>query len=82
VLDRGREPYADALAAAAADLRWSRVAEPLLRLIEAPGPSASLGARAGRPRPRSAGLRARDAGYIVARTALNAAGRRDWPRVR
>ncbi len=82
VLDRGREPYADALAAAAADLRWSRVAEPLIRLIEAPGPSASLGARAGRPRPRSAGLRARDAAYLVARTALNAAGRRDWPRVR
>jgi glycosyltransferase involved in cell wall biosynthesis len=82
VLDRGRGAYADALAAAAADLRWSRVAAPLVRLIEVPGPSASLGARAGRTRPRSVGLRARDAAYVVAKAALNAAGREDWPRVR
>ncbi|HYH88240.1 MAG TPA: glycosyltransferase [Solirubrobacteraceae bacterium] len=82
VLDRGREHYAGALAAAAADLRWSRVAEPLARLAEAPGASTPLGLRAGRGRPRSPALRTRDRAYILARTALNAAGRRDWPRVR
>jgi glycosyltransferase involved in cell wall biosynthesis len=82
VLDRGRGVYAERLAAAAEELRWSRVAEPLTRLIAAPGPSRSLGARAGRPRPRSAGLRARDAAYVATKTALNALGREDWPRVR
>jgi glycosyltransferase involved in cell wall biosynthesis len=82
VLDRGRAAYADRLATAAESLRWSRVAEPLARLIAAPGPSASLGARAGRRRPRAVGLRARDGAYVAARTMLNALGREDWPRVR
>jgi glycosyltransferase involved in cell wall biosynthesis len=82
VLDAGRESYGSRLAAAAEELRWSRVARPLAELIATDGPGASLGERAGRRRPRSAGLRARDAAYIAARTALNAAGRRDWPRVR
>ena len=82
VLDRGRDAYADRLARAAAELRWSRVAEPLAALIAAAGPSAPLGARAGRRRPRSFGLRAREAGYVAARRVLNAAGRQDWPRVR
>jgi hypothetical protein len=82
VLDRGREAYADRLAAAADTLRWSRVAAPLRRLIDTSDPSRPLGARAGRPRPRSVGLRARDAGYVAARRVLNAAGREDWPRVR
>jgi len=82
VLDRGRASYADRLAAAAAELRWSRVAEPLVRLIDAGGDSRPLGARAGRQRPHSVGLRARDAAYIAARTGLNAVGREDWPRVR
>ena len=50
------------------------------------------GLRAGRPRrsarepagrrPRSPALRARDAAYLTAKTALNAIGLRDWPRVR
>ncbi len=82
VLDRGRDAYAERLATAASELRWSHVAEPLRRLIEVPGLSQSLGARAGRARPRSASLRARDAGYVVARRVLNAVGREDWPRVR
>jgi glycosyltransferase involved in cell wall biosynthesis len=82
VLDRGRDAYGPALAAAAAELRWSRVAEPLARLVAAPGPSEPLGARAGRRRPRSPSLRARDAAYTAARSALNAFGRQDWPRVR
>jgi glycosyltransferase involved in cell wall biosynthesis len=82
VLDSGRAAFSERLAAAAEELRWSRVAEPLAALVSADGPSASLGERAGRARPHSVGLRARDASYILARTALNAAGRRDWPRVR
>jgi glycosyltransferase involved in cell wall biosynthesis len=38
VLDRGRGSYADALRRAAGDYTWPRVAEPLVRWIEAPGP--------------------------------------------
>jgi hypothetical protein len=57
------------------------VAQPLAALVGA-APSESLGARAGRRRPRSPALRARDAAYISAKTALNAVGLRDWPRVR
>src|SRR6185436_5397570 len=82
VLDAGRAAYSERLAAAAGELRWSRVAEPLAALVRADGPGSSLGERAGRRRPHSPGLRARDASYLLARTALNAAGRRDWPRVR
>jgi glycosyltransferase involved in cell wall biosynthesis len=82
VLDRGRASFAAALAAAAKELRWSRVAEPLAALISAGGSSESLGVRAGRRRPRSPGLRGRDAAYLSAKTALNAVGLRDWPRVR
>jgi glycosyltransferase involved in cell wall biosynthesis len=83
VLDRGRTAYADRLAAAAADLRWSRVAAPLDRLsAERAGSSEPLGARAGRRRPRAPGLRGRDAMYRTARSLLNSVGRRDWPRVR
>ena len=81
VLDRGRASYAGAMAGAAEELRWSRVAKPLEALIAA-GPSEPLGARAGRTRPHSLGLRARDAAYVAAKTALNAVGREDWPRVR
>ena len=82
VLDRGHGSFAAPLAAAAEELRWSRVAEPLAALVSVDGPSASLGARAGRRRPRSPGLRARDAAYLTAKTTLNAIGLRDWPRVR
>ena len=64
-----------------AALRWSRVAEPLAALVAARA-AEPLGARAGRRRPRSPALRARDAAYIAAKTALNAVGLRDWPRVR
>jgi glycosyltransferase involved in cell wall biosynthesis len=59
VLDRGRAAYADRLAAAAAELRWSRVAEPLARLAADREGSEPLGARAGRRRPRSPALPAR-----------------------
>jgi len=82
VLDRGRAAYEKPLAAAARELRWSRVAEPLARLAMPREGSQPLGVRARRPRPRSAALRARDAAYRTARVALNAAGRRDWPTVR
>ena len=82
VLDRGRAAYADRLAVAAAELRWSRVAEPLARLAAEREGSEPLGARAGRRRPHSVGLRSRDAAYVAARSLLNAVGRRDWPRVR
>ena len=75
VLERGRSSYAAALAAAAEELRWSRVAEPLAALVSADGPCASLGARAGRRRPRSPAPRARR-GRISAQTALNAVGPR------
>jgi glycosyltransferase involved in cell wall biosynthesis len=82
VLDRGRAAYADRLAAAAAELRWSRVAEPLARLAAEREGSEPLGGRAGRRRPHSVGLRSRDAAYVAARSLLNAVGRREWPRVR
>ena len=82
MLDRGREHYAGALAAAAADLRWSRVAAPLARLAEAPGRARRSASAPAAPVRAPPALRARDTAYIVARTALNAAGRRDWPRVR
>jgi glycosyltransferase involved in cell wall biosynthesis len=82
VLDRGRAAYADRLAAAAGELRWSRVAEPLARLAAAREGSLPLGARAGRRRPRSPGLRGRDLTYVAARRVLNGVGRRDWPAVR
>ena len=82
VLDRGRDAYAERLAGAARELRWSRVAAPLARLAKAREGSEPLGARAGRRRPHSPALRSRDAMYIAARSALNAAGRPDWPRVR
>jgi len=82
VLDSGRGAYAERLAAAAGELRWSRVAAPLARLAAAREGSEPLGARAGRRRPRSPALRGRDAAYVAARSVLNAAGRRDWPRVR
>jgi len=82
VLDRGRGDYAARLAAAGRELRWSRVAEPLARLAAAREGSEPLGVRAGRRRPRSPALRGRDAAYVAARSVLNAAGGRDWPRVR
>lgn len=82
VLDHGRNAYAERLAAAARELRWSRVAEPLVRLAAAREGSEPLGARAGRRRVRSPGVRSRDAVYVAARSLLNAAGQRDWPRVR
>jgi glycosyltransferase involved in cell wall biosynthesis len=82
VLDRGRGAFTEQLAAAAGELRWSRVAEPLVGLAAAREGSEPLGARAGRRRPRSPALRGRDAVYVAARSVLNGVGRRDWPRVR
>lgn len=37
VLERGRDAYAEGLARAAADHRWARVAEPLVRHVTGPG---------------------------------------------
>jgi glycosyltransferase involved in cell wall biosynthesis len=64
VLRRGKASYADALAAAADELSWPRVAEPLIRYITQPAHPPRLGAardrRAARPaqRLRAAGIRA------------------------
>jgi glycosyltransferase involved in cell wall biosynthesis len=69
VLDRGRDAYEPALAAARADYRWSQVVAPLVRWLGAPAP----------PRPRgrvTLGGGARDAGF---RAALSVLGR--WPRL-
>jgi glycosyltransferase involved in cell wall biosynthesis len=45
VLDRGRGAYAPALAAAAADHAWARVAEPLVAMVTASGPPRPIGPR-------------------------------------
>jgi glycosyltransferase involved in cell wall biosynthesis len=76
VLERGRGAYGEALGRVAADFRWPRVAEPLVRY-------ASLGRPA--PRPRASLLRrrpiqlGRGLGYRVGRRSLNAVGLTDWP---
>jgi glycosyltransferase involved in cell wall biosynthesis len=57
VLDRGRDAYAPALARAAADHAWERVAAPLARYVTATTPPVALGApwarRAARPVQRA-----------------------------
>ena len=45
VLDRGRAAHAPALAAAAADHAWERVAQPLVRMVTAAGPPRAIGPR-------------------------------------
>ena len=63
VLERGREPYAAGLSAAAAAQTWSRVAEPLAQWISQPPPHARLGETPGAVRP-TLGQRLREAAYL------------------
>ena len=60
VLDRGRAEFAPQLAAAAAELTWPRVAEPLVRWVSSPAPP-----DAGGTVPRSPGHAARAAAYVA-----------------
>jgi glycosyltransferase involved in cell wall biosynthesis len=72
VLDRGRAAYAPALARAAADLAWPRVAQPLIDFLTGPVPP-----RLGDGRPLAdPGRRARGAATRVLRAARLAAARR------
>jgi glycosyltransferase involved in cell wall biosynthesis len=70
VLERGRAAYAAPLAAAAADLAWSRVAEPLVRWIANPAPPSPPDGRRG---DRRVAERLRTAAYVGAAGALAAA---------
>jgi glycosyltransferase involved in cell wall biosynthesis len=74
VLDRGRDAYAEPLAAAAADHAWPRVAEPLVRYVTDTGPPPPL------PHPPRRPLHvARDTGFRVAMAGLNALGVKKTP---
>ena len=64
VLTRGREPYAPALRAAAARQTWPRVAAPLARWLQAPGPARRPGEEPGVLHPPLA-QRAREAAYLA-----------------
>ena len=75
VLDRGRAHYAQALARAAADHAWERVARPLVRWVCADEQPARPGDAAGATAP-SAGQRARSLAYrLGGRHALIRAAR-------
>jgi glycosyltransferase involved in cell wall biosynthesis len=67
VLEAGRGAYAPALAAAASDYAWPRVAEPIARWI---GDVSAPPRRPRRPRGRSAAHRIRAAAYAAGRWAL------------
>jgi glycosyltransferase involved in cell wall biosynthesis len=69
VLERGRASYRDALGRTAADYRWSRVAEPLIRYLSEPA------SRARRRAPASPARSARAAGTRLVRGVLRAARR-------
>jgi glycosyltransferase involved in cell wall biosynthesis len=75
VLGRGRDAYRDGLAAAAAELSWPRVTEPLVRALTAPARGRPLGAGV-RRRP---GHALRDAGFRAAIASAAAVGIRRWP---
>ena len=77
VLDRGRAYYAPQLATAAAEHRWERVAEPLVRLATAEPPSQRLGH--GLPAARHPGRAARTSAFLLARSTLNHVGLHHWP---
>jgi glycosyltransferase involved in cell wall biosynthesis len=77
VLARGRGAYAEPLARAAADYTWSRAARPLIELVLGPAPPAPLGHGV----PRRPGHVLRSAAYSTAKSALNAAGIEEWPRL-
>jgi glycosyltransferase involved in cell wall biosynthesis len=76
VLERGRAAYAEPLARAASDHAWSRVVEPVVRFATAPDSTGPLAGRAPAPLARTA----RNLGYRVARSGLNAVGATTWPR--
>jgi glycosyltransferase involved in cell wall biosynthesis len=77
VLARGREAYAEPLAAVAGEYAWPRALAELVAFATSTGPRpVPLGEDA----PRSPGHVARDRGYRAVKGALNAAGVRDWPR--
>jgi glycosyltransferase involved in cell wall biosynthesis len=77
VLARGRAAYGDRLTAAAADYAWPRALAELVGFATATGPRpVPLGDDA----PRRPGHAARDRGYRAVKSALNAAGVRNWPR--
>jgi glycosyltransferase involved in cell wall biosynthesis len=69
VLERGRDAYADQLAAAAAEHEWTRVAQPLVRYATATGPPRRR--LAVRRRPLHA---LRDGGFRAAMGGLNTLG--------
>jgi glycosyltransferase involved in cell wall biosynthesis len=70
VLRRGREPYAQPLAAAAADHAWPRVVEPLLRWLSGPPPPPPLGCHRGLERRPSERLRS--GAYLLPASVLAA----------
>jgi glycosyltransferase involved in cell wall biosynthesis len=63
VLERGREPYAAGLRAAAERQTWTKVAEPLATWISEPAPTARLGDSPGALR-RPLAQRLREAAYL------------------
>jgi len=75
VLDAGRGSYADALAAAAEQSSWERVARPLARWIAAPRPDARPGDSPGALRP-PVSQRLREAAYLSGGRAILAAAKR------
>src|SRR4051812_7334705 len=77
VLDRGRIAYGDRLATAAAEHRWERVTEALVRFVTTTEPPHRLGA----PPLAHPARWARTAGFRAARSTLNAVGLDRWPKV-
>ena len=80
VLEAGRDRYAAALARAAEDNAWRRVAEPLMRYVALSRmPRQRPAARLLRELGRQPGQRVRAVAYRAARGALNQVGLGDWP---
>lgn len=79
VLQNGRAAYAPALATAAEEHHWPRVAQPLLRWLEGPPPPRPLGS--GRGMERRPSERMRTAAYLLAARGLTTA-RIKAPRMR
>jgi len=75
VLDRGRTPFEPAFLRVAKRFTWRAVAAPLLRWLSVPPPPRAPG------RARSGGERLRRGSYLLGRSALDAIGARDWPRL-
>lgn len=75
VLERGRQAFAPALARAAEDASWRRVAEPLVRFASSRGTPQRLNEHA----HTRLGQRLRDLGFRSSFAALGAVGIRRWP---